>query len=236
MRKYIVNLITIVSNLISMKISLKTFSLFFIFILLSIQFNQFSYAKNNAEDTYNSQNVRININPFSTIYEGDIINCTINETALNKYWMINNQSKHTDFINNNPIIFDPEPTPLKSTYVNLTVLIETENGTFFDTVPIKLKRIYFGDLHWHTFISDGNYSLDEMYKNVIQDNYIDFTSGTDHGELIDGFNTKFGYVPDTDWIKTMIQKILRISEWKQIKEKAIEYYNPGNFSTILGFE
>jgi hypothetical protein len=75
-----------------------------------------------------------------------------------------------------------------------------------------------------------------MYSNAIQDNYIDFTSCTDHGELIDGFNTKFGFVPKNDWIKTIIQKIFRISEWKQIKEKAKEYYIPGKFTTLLGFE
>jgi len=75
-----------------------------------------------------------------------------------------------------------------------------------------------------------------MYNNTINDNYLDFTACTDHGELIDGFNTKFGYVPKTDWIKTLLQKLIGISEWNQMKIKANDYYKPGIFTTVLGFE
>jgi len=191
---------------------------------------------NRTKELLSSPSVTINIIPYSTIYEGDIINCTIMGEVTNKYWQINNNSKHTNFYNDDPIIFDPEPTPLESTFVNLTVYAENEIGNDSDTIPIVLKRLFFGDIHWHTIISDGQYDIDTMYSNAIMDNYIDFAACTDHAELIDGFNTKFGGVPKWDWIKTLIQKLLGISEWEQIKEKAIEYYHPGNFTTLLGFE
>jgi len=41
--------------------------------------------------------VKINIDPYSTIYEGDIINCLITGEPFFKYWSINNQSKHKTF-------------------------------------------------------------------------------------------------------------------------------------------
>ncbi len=184
-----------------------------------------------------SPSVTINITPYTTVYEGDIIDCTITGDATDKYWQINDNSKHTIFYDDDdPIIFDPEPTPLESTFVNLTVYVENEIGNDSDTIPIELKRLFFGDIHWHTNISDAPNDIDTMYENAIIDNYLDFASCTDHAELIDGFNTKFGGVPKWDWIKTLIQKLLRISEWELMKEKAIEYYYPGSFTTLLGFE
>ncbi|MEF8848214.1 MAG: DUF3604 domain-containing protein [Candidatus Thermoplasmatota archaeon] len=181
-------------------------------------------------------NVKINIKPYSTIYEGDIINCTIEGKVSNKYWLIDNQSKHTKFQNNSPLIYDPEPTPLNKTYVNLTIYAENQHGYDSDTIPVKIKRIFFGDIHWHTIISDGDYSIDEMYQNAIKDNYLDFTGCTDHAELIDGFNLQFGGVPKNDWIRTLFYKLLIHGEWKKTKDKTNEYYHPGEFTTLLGFE
>ena len=180
--------------------------------------------KTKFEKQVFSPTVTINLTPYTTIYEGDIINCSIIGETTNKYWQINNGSKHTLFFGDNPLIFDPEPTPLESAFVNLTVYAENEIGNDSDTIPIVLKRLFFGDIHWHTVISDGKNDIETMYNNAILDNYLDFTACTDHGELIDGFNIKFGGVPKSDWIKTLFQKILRVSEWQQIKEKAIEYY------------
>jgi hypothetical protein len=189
-----------------------------------------------TRDEPSSPSVKINIAPYTTVYEGDIIDCTITGVVTDKYWQINDNSKHTIFYDDDLIIFDPEPTPLESRFVNLTVYVENEIGNDSDTIPIELKRLFFGDIHWHTTISDGQYDIDTMYGNAIIDNYLDFAACTDHAELIDGFNTKFGGVPQWDWIKTLIQKLLGISEWEQMKEKAIEYYEPGSFTTLLGFE
>jgi len=53
------------------------------------------------------------------IYEGDIIDCNITGNPDVKYWQINHGNKHTTFYGDNPVIFDPEPTPLNVDYVNL---------------------------------------------------------------------------------------------------------------------
>ena len=183
-----------------------------------------------------SPSVTINITPYTTVYEGDIIDCTITGEITYKYWQINDGSEHTIFYDDDPLIFDPEPTPLDSAFVDLTVYAKNDYGCDSDTIQIELKRLFFGDIHWHTVISDGQHSIDTMYENAVNDNYLDFASCTDHAELIDGFNTKFGGVPEWDWIKTLIQKLLGISEWELMKEKAIDYYDPGRFTTLLGFE
>ena len=43
-----------------------------------------------------------------------------------------------------------------------------------------IKRIYFGDIHWHSTFGDGDVKIDEMYKNAVADNYLDFTATTEH--------------------------------------------------------
>jgi len=190
----------------------------------------------NVIKSINSPTVVINISPYEEVYEGDIIDCDISGNPTILYWQINGQSIHTTFYGDDPVIFDPELTPLDDEFVNLTVYAENENGSDSDTVPIKLFRIFFGDIHWHTVFSDGDFKIDTMYKNAVEDNYLDFTACTDHAELLDGISTKFGGVRDWDIIRTFIEKIHGFSEWQTMKDKAVEYYKPGNFTTLLGFE
>jgi len=181
--------------------------------------------------TSKSITVKINIEAYSIIYEGDIINCTITGNPTIKYWFINNQSKHTTFYYNNPIIFDPEPTPLNTNYVKLTVYVENCEGNASDTIWVIVKRIYFGDIHWHSTFSDGSNDLNQMYQNAIADKYLDFAACTDHAEMMDLF-----YKSKVSLIRALLNRILGQSEWKKIKNKAVEYYDPGNFTTLLGFE
>jgi hypothetical protein len=177
--------------------------------------------------------VKINTGPNTIIYEGDIINCTITGNPTFVYWSINNQSKRTTFYCDDPIIFDPEPTPLDETYVNLTVYAENAEGNASDTVQVIIKRIFFGDIHWHSTICDGDYPLDIMYKNAIKDNYLDFVCYSGHAEFIDGIDSCRLRVV----IRNIIQRLMFWkNEWKTIKEKAEEYYDEGNFTTLLGFE
>jgi len=175
--------------------------------------------------------VTINIEPYSIIYEGDIINCTITGNPTVKYWQINNQSQHTTFHNDNPVIFDPEPTPLNDTYVNLTVYVENEAGNVSDTVQVIIKRIFFGDIHWHTTYGDGGYELDTMYQNAVVDNYLDFAASSEHASI----NPLYAGKP-FPIVKMLINKFLGRDPWQIIKNKAVEYYDPGNFTTLLGFE
>jgi hypothetical protein len=187
-------------------------------------------------DERNAPIVEINIDPYTEVYEGDIIDCDISGNTEDIYWQIDYGRQHSTFFGDDPVIFDPEPTPLTTEFVNLTVYAENENGSDYDTIPIKLFRIFFGDIHWHTVFSDGDFEIDTQYKNAVEDNYLDFTACTDHGELLDGISTKFGGVRERDIIKTFIEKLLRFSEWQVMKDKCIEYYEPGRFSTLLGFE
>ena len=216
-------------------------SLVLIFILLFLTISIFPNINNksfsvNAIGRLNLPNVKINIEAYSEVYEGDVINCEISGNPTIVYWQINDESHHTTFLDDDPVIFDPEPTPLNSEFVNLTVYAENENGSDSDTIPIKLFRIFFGDIHWHTVFSDGDFDIDTQYKNAVEDNYLDFTACTDHGELLDGITTKFGGVREWDIIKTFFEKLLGFSEWQTIKDKCIEYYIPGRFTTLLGYE
>lgn len=180
-------------------------------------------ANNNSIDVKDVTlpTVKINLNEETTIYEGDIINCTITGETTNKYWYIDNQSKHTTFYGNDPIIFDPEPTPLDANFVNLTVYAENEYGNASDTVQVIVKRIYFGDIHWHSILSDGKYPLNTEYINAKKDNYLDFACSTEHTEL---------------WPMPRATKFLHIFAWVKTKNLVREHYLPGNFTTLLAFE
>ncbi|KYK32983.1 MAG: hypothetical protein AYK22_06685 [Thermoplasmatales archaeon SG8-52-3] len=214
---------------------LYAISLFIITILPNICSNNNLFSA-NAKEGLDVPTVIINIDPFTEVYEGDIIDCEITGDPTTLFWQINDESHHSTFFGDNPVIFDPEPTPLGDEFVDLTVYAENENGSGSDTVQIKLFRIFFGDIHWHTVFSDGDFKINSMYKNAVEDNYLDFTACTDHGELLDGISTKFGGVREWDIIRTFIEKVLGFSEWQMMKDKAIEYYNPGTFTTLLGFE
>ncbi|HEC82486.1 MAG TPA: DUF3604 domain-containing protein [Thermoplasmatales archaeon] len=199
-------------------------------ILLLASFNSIF-----ANQSSNLPHVKINVEPYSTLYEGEIIDCNISN-ANKFFWEIENGNEHTTFYGEDILLFDPEPMPLEKEYVNLTLYAENEDGIACDTIPVKIKRIYFGDIHWHTDISDARYSIDEMYTNAIKDNYLDFVACTDHGELIDLPNIIFGGVRHNDFIKTIVDFLLGRSEWELMREKAKEYYTPGKFSTFLAFE
>lgn len=224
-----------------------------IFILLTIAITPLiSCFSVVSSANSNPPTVAINIDPYTVIYEGDIIDCDITGNPTVLYWTVNNQSHHTTFYDDDPIVFDPEPTPLDTNYVNLTVYVENEAGKASDTVLVMIKRIYFGDIHWHTKISDGYNKIDTMYKNALSDNYLDFVACSDHSELIDAcvFNVNrnvirgnfiaiFSRIIDrrTDRAKTILYKILGYGEWQNtIKNKAIQYYYPGKLTTFVGFE
>jgi len=114
-----------------------------IFIIVSPDFLTANLQTNEKDSITNiTPVVTINTKQFESIYEGDIINCTIQGDIIKKYWFINNQSQHYDFIDDDPIIIDFESTPIDKEFVNLTVYAENENGSDTDTIPIKLWTIY----------------------------------------------------------------------------------------------
>lgn len=146
---------------------------------------------NNSEASINMDTVAptvdINLDPFSVIYEGDIISCDITGDPEIKYWYINNNQPHIIFKNDNPVIFDPDPAPLDESYVNLTVYVENSAGSDSGTVKVMIKRLFFGDIHFHSKLSDGKYPVDTLYKNALKDNYLDFVCFSDHAEVLNSY-------------------------------------------------
>lgn len=183
--------------------------------------------------------VQINITDYSTIYEGDLINCSIKGNPIETYWRIDNHSNHYTFYHDNPLIFDPEPTPLQQQSSTLTVYAEYENGTACDSVNVKIHRLFFGDIHFHSELSDGYNPIDDMYQNAIDDNYLDFACLTDHAEIVNDLDHT---PPQPLWMfsRSLIQylrhKLTDYDEWEIIKEKTRKYNQPGMFSTFLGYE
>lgn len=183
--------------------------------------------------------VTIQIPSESQVYEGDIINCTITGNPSIKYWQINGQGHHTTFFGDKPVLFNPEPTPLNDTYVNLTVWVENGTDTASDSARIQLKRLFFGDLQFHSSVSDGYYSPETLYHNGIMDNYLDFVCLTDHGELI---NQQDITPPQPVWMRVrsflqvLAYKFFERDEWQLLKEQVQRFNTPGEFTTFLGFE
>lgn len=230
-----------------LKNEIKTLSILMLLLIGNNIVISAELETNDDIETYLT--VKINIDPYTAIYEGDIINCTITGEPVLKYWQIDAGDLHTTFYNNDPIIFDPEPTPSDRDYVNLTVYVENDAGNASDTVKVIIKRIYFGDIHWHSTLCDGHFSLDSMYQNAIKDNYLDFVAYTGHAEWIDGFrasyketifNKSISLVTRLNKLITYVRNVYNFiryaNDWVTIKEKVNEYYDEGNFTTFLAFE
>jgi len=188
-------------------------------IVLLIGLTLIPLALCDSVANFGSLTVKLNIDPYTIIYEGDIINCNITGKPTIKFWRINNQSEHTTFHDDDPVIFDPESTPLNANFVNLTVYVENAAGNDSDTVQVKVKKIYFGDIHWHSILSDGLYPMVTMYKNARIDNYLDFACSTAHAEF---------------WC-LKINPLFPFA-WKRIKNLASNHYIHGKFTTFLAYE
>ena len=79
-------------------------------------------------------------------------------------------------------------------------------------------HIYFGDIHGHSSLSDGSPDIDAYYKDIRDREKLDFCALTDHDHGGVGRSELFG------------------EKWELTKQKAAEYYEPGRFTTILGYE
>jgi len=79
-------------------------------------------------------------------------------------------------------------------------------------------NIYFGEMHGHTELSDGRITLDDYFLNIRDNAKLDFAAITDHDH---------GGVGKPE---------LWNGAWDEIKAKVKEYYKPGKFTTILGYE
>ncbi len=79
------------------------------------------------------------------------------------------------------------------------------------------RRLVFGDLHWHTELSDGSRSPREGYAYARDVVGLDFTAATDH-------DVHLGF-PSLDE-----------KEWSTVEDLAREMEEPGRFAALPGYE
>lgn len=79
-------------------------------------------------------------------------------------------------------------------------------------------KVFFGDLHGHTRLSDGGPTVDEYYTRLRDEAKLDFAALSDHDHGGVGKPELFG------------------EKWELTKAKAKEYNDPGKFTTILAYE
>ncbi len=84
-------------------------------------------------------------------------------------------------------------------------------------LPDSSVRIYFGDIHCHTTLSDGMGSLEDLYTYARDVQRLDFASATDHESHFYGYS-------------------LAPEMWPLVREAAQRHYDPGHFVTLLGYE
>lgn len=80
-------------------------------------------------------------------------------------------------------------------------------------------RVYFGELHGHTNLSDGSSTIDEYFIG-----------------LRDRAGLDFGALSDHDHGGVGKPEFWNAGQWELTKEKVREYYEPGKFTTILAYE
>ena len=91
----------------------------------------------------------------------------------------------------------------------------------FDPPAPELK-LFVGDLHGHTKLSDGRVDIDFYFQNVRDRAKLDFAALTDHDHG--------GVAAPTLWHGG------ENSKWELIKSKVREYNEEGKFTTILAYE
>ena len=83
-------------------------------------------------------------------------------------------------------------------------------------------KLFVGDLHGHTNLSDGRVDIDFYFQNIRDRAKLDFAALTDHDH--GGVAAPTLYHGGTD------------SKWELIKSKVKEYNEEGKFTTILAYE
>ena len=90
----------------------------------------------------------------------------------------------------------------------------------FDPPAPELK-VFVGEMHGHTNLSDGQPDIDTYFRNIRDIAGLDFTAISDHDHGGVGRPTLWAGSP---------------SKWDLIREKVKEYNEPGKFSTLLAYE
>ena len=85
--------------------------------------------------------------------------------------------------------------------------------------PESEYRLFFGDLHGHSNLSDGKATIDDYFVDLRDRAKLDFAALTDHD------HGGIGRAPLWD-----------DGKWELTRRKVKEYYRPGEFTTILAYE
>ena len=85
-------------------------------------------------------------------------------------------------------------------------------------------RIFYGDIHAHTNVSDGTRSPDEAYRHARDVALSDLAAVTDHNSY------------ECSDVHNPFRLQFTKKQWQQIKDAAHRYYRPGRFVTIVAQE
>jgi len=111
---------------------------------------------------------------------------------------------------------------ISKTGISYISVIDAANKIAGISNPIKVvneevrENIFWGEIHAHTELSDGNGTVDEHYKHAREVACLDFAATADHINFNEG---EFGK-----------------EKWEITKRKAEEYNDPSSFVTIPGYE
>ncbi len=85
------------------------------------------------------------------------------------------------------------------------------------------EKVFWGDIHGHSFLSDGLPSPEHFYETARDINQLDFAALSDH-------------VGPPWYASSFAKTVLNESSYELIKAAAQSYYAPGVFVTFVGFE
>jgi len=111
---------------------------------------------------------------------------------------------------------------IAETGIKYISVIDAANKIAGISNPIKVvsdevrENIFWGEIHAHTELSDGNGTIDEHYEHAREIACLDFAGTVDHINFGEG---EFGK-----------------EKWEITKRKAKQYNDPPNFVTIPGYE
>ena len=87
--------------------------------------------------------------------------------------------------------------------------------------PTPTLKVFIGEMHGHTNLSDGQPDIDTYFRNIRDIAKLDFAAISDHDHGGVGHPTLWAGSP---------------SKWDLIRQKVKEYNEPGKFSTLLAYE
>lgn len=121
------------------------------------------------------------------------------------------------------ISYKPDAALTKGTHTAKVVVSDTLGNKTEKTWSFSIGKVdyqfYFGQLHSHTTLSDGQGTVDEAYAWARDKGDADFFAVTDHSNWFDN---------DLDWTKS--------TKWQTLKETANKYNQDGSYVALSGYE